>query len=123
MAQDMEKEKIMGLIFEGEYLKGLKWKGRGIEFYNIDDKRLEYEVEYINGFKSTNVGKEYNLYNQLIYEGEYFNGKRNGKGKEYNNKGKLIYEGEYYNNHKIRGKLFSIDGKLEFEGEYLYDKN
>ena len=30
----------------------------------------------------------------LVYEGDYINGKRNGKGKEYEN-GKLIYEGEY----------------------------
>jgi antitoxin component YwqK of YwqJK toxin-antitoxin module len=32
-----------------------------------------------------------------MYEGEYFNGKRNGKGKEYGNNGVLIYEGEYLN--------------------------
>ena len=31
-----------------------------------------------------NIGKEYNDYNgQLIFEGEYYNKKRNGKGKEY----------------------------------------
>ena len=36
----------------------------------------------------------------MEFEGEYLNGKRNGKGKEY----------DYY-------------GKLKFEGEYLDDKN
>ncbi len=33
----------------------------------------------------------------LEYEGEYSNGKRNGKGKEYDYSGKLIFEGEYLN--------------------------
>ena len=34
-------------------------------------------------------GKEYNEFDELIFEGEYLNGKRNGKGKEYYNTGKL----------------------------------
>ena len=33
----------------------------------------------------------------LKYEGEYFNGKRNGKGKQYDSHGKLEYEGEFVN--------------------------
>ena len=33
----------------------------------------------------------------VIFEGEYINGKKNGKAKEYNYNGKLIYEGEYLN--------------------------
>ena len=33
-------------------------------------------------------GKEYDEYDgELIFEGEYLNGKRNGKGKEYNKDG------------------------------------
>ena len=48
------------------------------------EKEMEKEKNIIN----TNI---------LIFEGEYLNGKRNGKGKEY-----------YY-----------FDGKLKFEGEYL----
>ena len=31
--------------------------------------------------------------NQLIYEGEYLDGQRNGKGKEYDKRGEIIYEG------------------------------
>jgi len=35
---------------------------------------------------------------KLIFEGEYLNGKINGKGKEYSEPfGKLIFEGEYLN--------------------------
>ena len=33
----------------------------------------------------------------LIYEGEYLNGKKNGKGKEYFNNDNLKFEGEYKN--------------------------
>ena len=37
---------------------------------------------------------------QLLFEGEYLNGKRNGKGKEYWN-GELEFEGEYLNGERI----------------------
>ena len=37
---------------------------------------------------------------ELIFEGEYLNGERNGKGKEYNYDGRLIFEGEYLNGKK-----------------------
>jgi len=30
-----------------------------------------------------------------MYEGEYFNGKRNGKGKDYYYNGNIKYEGDY----------------------------
>ena len=37
----------------------------------------------------------------LIFEGEYLNGKRNGKGKEYDWYGRLRFEGEYLNGKRI----------------------
>ena len=50
-------------------------------------------------------GKEYLTFNdQLIFEGEYLNGKKNGKGKEYNISGKLIYDGEYLSRKKMEKK-------------------
>ena len=42
--------------------------------------------------------KEYN--GKLMFEGEYLNGKRNGKGKEYDFNGKLKFEGEFLNGTK-----------------------
>ena len=36
-----------------------------------------------------------------MYEGEYLNGKRNGKGKEYDEKGNIIFEGEYLNGEPL----------------------
>ena len=44
--------------------------------------------------------REYNLEGKLIFEDEYFNGKRNGKGKEYNGE-ILIFEGEYLNEKRL----------------------
>ena len=37
----------------------------------------------------------------LEFEGEYLNGKKNGKGKEYNNIGEIIFEGEYLNGERL----------------------
>ena len=42
----------------------------------------------------------------LKYEGEYLNGKRNGKGKEYDLYGQLKFEGEYLYGQKRKGKLY-----------------
>ena len=36
----------------------------------------------------------------LIYEGDYLNGKRNGKGKQYHWNGELEYEGDYLNGYR-----------------------
>ena len=57
----------------------------------------------------------------MKFEGEYLNGKKNGKVKEYNQKGKLIFEGEFKNNYRSKGKEF-VKERLEFEGEYLFNK-
>ena len=70
--------------------------------------------------------KEYNCYNdQILFKGEYSNGKRNGKGKEYNEDGKLIFEGEYLDGKKWKGKYYEYDddtNNLIFEYEYLNGK-
>ena len=46
-------------------------------------------------------GKEYDLDEHLIYEGEYLNGIRNGKGKEYDKEGLIIFEGQFKEGAKI----------------------
>ena len=100
------------LIFEGKYLNGEKWNGKG---YN--NKQVKYELKEGKGYI-----KEYYSWNeQLEFEGEYLNGKRNGKGKEYDYNSKLKFEGEYLYDEKRKGKLY-INNKLEYDGEYLYKK-
>ena len=121
----------------GEYLNGIKWNGQGffkpnkfwIGNYNrIGLNFLEVEFKNGNGF-----GKEYfsnndiyqfnrfdrRRYCELIFEGEYLNGKREEKGKEYDSFGDLIFEGEYKNG-KINGKGKEDHyGVLIFECEYF----
>ena len=134
------------LIFEGEYFKGERWNGKGKEYKYGE---IIFEGEYINGKKIFSNGEEYiekkkdnndesikiDIINkfkdgkvyakeycdgELIYEGEYLNGKRNGKGKEYKG-GELILDGEYFNGEIIKGKLYDSlrSGELLFDGEYF----
>ena len=133
--------KFDGYFFEGEYINGQRnGKGKTYQHHNWEDKYIvEFEGEYLNG-NEHGKGKEYNNYGNLIFEGEYFYGKRwNGKGyigrdkneiayelkdgkgyiKEYNC-GTLKFEGEYlYGTINGKGKEYNYDGKLIFEGEYL----
>ena len=65
-----------------------------------------------------------NQYGKNIFAEEYFNGERSGKGKEYNDNEDLIFEGEYLNgkNWKGKGKEYYSNGQLKFEGDYLCGK-
>ena len=56
-------------------------------------------------------GREYDLDDNLRFEGEYLKGKRNGKGKEYYFNGKLAFEGEYLNGKRWNGKENDSDGE------------
>ena len=60
-------------MFEGEYLNGKRWKGKGKE-YNKDG-RLIFEGEYLNGKRWNGNEKEYDYHGDIIFEGEYLNGK------------------------------------------------
>ena len=130
------KEYISGiLIFEGEYLDGKKWNGKGYDFsqnlvYELKNGKgyikeysyngtINHEGEYLYGTLN-GIGKEYDNGGNLISEGEYIDGKRNGKGNAYYN-GKLYFESECYNNFELKGKFY-VKGKLEYEGEFLYGR-
>ena len=119
------------LKFEGEYLNNKEWIGTGYdENGNIkyklnndkngnvkeyDEGELVFEGQYING-KRHGKGKEYNYQGYLLFEGEYLNGKRNGKGKEYYwNSGKLEFEGGYLNDNKWNGKGYDFFGNILYE--------
>ena len=71
------------LKFEGEYLNGKRWNGKGYDINKNFNKKL-IEVEFSNGEIWNAKRIEYNAQNELEFEGEYYKGKRwNGKGKEY----------------------------------------
>ena len=70
-----------------------------IDYKSFSGRYIEYETKI--------KGKEFNIKNNiLIYEGGYLNGERNGKGKEYNEEKDLIFEGEYKEGKKIKGKEY-----------------
>ena len=103
------------LRFEGEYLNGKKWSGIGYDSQGVQ----EYEIKEGKG-----VAKEFDWLNgNLIYEGDYLDGERNGNGKEYNEKDMLIFEGEYLKGKKEDGIIKEYKyGNLICEGEYLNGK-
>ena len=89
----------------------MQWKGKRYD----KSGNIIYELN-----NSNENAKEYNCEGILIFEGEYLNGRKNGKGKEYNYDGNLVFEGEYLNDKKNgKGKEFNDISHLIFEGEYL----
>ena len=77
----------------------------------------EYISQNVKICKTINDNDE----GKLIFEGEYKNGKRNGKGKEYSYSSGIISEAKY---EKGKGWIittgeFNDNGKLFFEGEYI----
>ena len=97
-------KKILSLLWEHKkldliiYNKQLQNK-LFINLENYKNASNKYKIEGADG-----KGKEYIMNsNILIFEGEYLNGKRNGKGKEFKNN-ILIFEGEYLNEKKWSGK-------------------
>ena len=81
--------------------------------YDKDGNAI-YEIKNGKGFI-----KEYNKYGEILFEGGYLKGERNGKGKEYNKYGEIVYEGGYLNGKRNgKGKEY-FKGELVFEGEFL----
>jgi len=112
------------LVFEGEYKEGERWQGIKKEYYKNGKLKLEVEFFYPNEKGSNPKGKEYDEEGDLIFEGEYYYGKRwKGHGKEYKNNN-IIFEGEYKNGQRWKGKgqEFDFEGNLIFEGEYKKGK-
>ena len=75
---------IFSYIYEGRKLKLAKYNN-SLKI-KIDINLINYKLfsgKYII-YSTENKVKEYNSYNEeLIFEGEYLNGKRSGKGKVY----------------------------------------
>ena len=98
--------------FDGEYLIDGKWDGKGYD----QNGNVIYELHNGNG-----MVREYDCLEDLVFEGEYNKGKRNGKGKEYKY-GHLYFEGEYNKGKRNgKGKEYNKEGKIIFEGDYKND--
>ena len=106
-------------IFKGQVINGLAngtgiWKGTKDPF--IGDK---YEGNYINGKKE---GKGiYYFHNGNIYDGEHKDSKLEGKGIFYWNNGNR-YEGDFRNNKREGKGVMYINNGDRMMGDYLNDK-
>ena len=104
-------------MFEGEYYDGILWNGKG-KRYNRSGE-LYFEGEYLNGKKNGKI-KEWSG-KTLLFEGQYLNGNKFGMGKEYNYDGKLKYEGEFQIKI-IKGKEYYEDNKYRYKSDNSIDK-
>ena len=110
MQKNLDISIINYKFFSGRYII-YESNGFGKEYNGfIEEDSLIFEGEYLNG-KRNGKGMEYGYNGNLIFEGEYVNGKRNGKGKEYGNYGKIKFEGEYLNGNRLIGIEYEKDGK------------
>ena len=92
--------------FEGEYKNGKLWNGKGL--INIKDGKGKVTIYDRQLWLNTDRG-------EIIFEGEYLNGEKNGKGKEYNDNGKLVFEGEYLKDKRWNGKGYDEYGNIIYE--------
>ena len=130
---------VISFLNEKNKLYIVKYNKKYQKFLDIDINTYKKKSVGIKIGKNDGYCRIYDLYNMaLCFEGEYKNGKKNGKGKEfyksheiYENEyslgekegSKLIYEGEYLNGkHHGKGKEYYDNGKLKFEGEFLNGK-
>ena len=108
--------------YEGELSEDNKKNGKGTEFYKNGIKR--YEGNFING-KYTGEGIEYFENGNIKYKGTYDeNGEYSGFGIEYeeNNKDQIIYEGNFLEGkYHGKGKLFRY-GKVVYEGDFVENR-
>ena len=108
----MEKEMIVEWQLKKFFFEFKNGKGFRKKVTSYGD--LIFEGEYLYGEKN-GKGKDYYLFHKLEFEGEYLNGKKwNGKG--YDFKRNIIYE---LNNGKGFISEYYPNGKLKCEGEYL----
>ena len=120
MLNNIESLNIIELLFshlnEKIKLKSIKYNKNLQNLNNINltnykfisnGRYREYEIKCFE--------KEYDNYGYLSFEGEFFNGEKNGKGKEYYYGGELKFEGDYLNGKRNgKGKEYYDNGILLF---------
>ena len=125
------KKLIISFIEEKIKLELIKYNKNLQNIFNISIINYKvfsgkYQIIEKNTTKNIYQGKIYNSYtDKIIFEGEYLNGKKNGKGIEYyeDKKHTIKYEGEYLNGKRNgKGKEYYDNGNLKFIGEYLNGK-
>ena len=120
--------------FEGEYLNGKRWNGKGLdenghivyelkngkgfvkEYDDYEEDKLKFEGEYLNGERIKGKEYIYDYSRNKIYEGEFKEGNRwKGKLKEYAEDKYLITDLDYVNGKKWNGKNYDEGSNIVFE--------
>ena len=101
-----------GYDYNGNEIYEIK-NGNGYIKEYYPNGSLLFEGNYLRGLKN-GEGKEY-LHDKLKFGGNYRNGMRNGYGKEYFDNLKIQFEGEYINGKRWNGKVYDFNGNEEFE--------
>ena len=87
MLKNIKSSYIIKIIFfyvdEGKKLKLIKYNKNFQKYINITIINYKHFTGRYIIYESNKKGKEYNYCDTLRFEGEYLNGKRNGKGKEF----------------------------------------
>ena len=99
--KDKKYNKKGELIFEGKILDNKYWDGKGKIYYDLNEDN------------TNNNDKDLNL----EYEGEFHNGKKNGKGKQYSEDGKTIFKGIFSNDKPLEGKVITYGENGDIIGE------
>ena len=115
MLENIKATYFIKLLFEyvdeRQKLKVVKFNKSLQNIINISISNYKFFLQKYTIKESNGIRKEYYGRNDLLlYEGEYLNGKRNGKGKEYYNNGKLKFEGEYLNHKEHIGIKYDKNG-------------
>ena len=93
------------------------YEGNGISFDTC--RNIIYEGEFKNG-KYYGTGKIYYKNGNIKYNGEFKNNIFDGNGTFYNENGNIIYEGEFKENkYNGFGKYYNKNGILKCEGEFI----
>ena len=107
--------------YVGEFKNNIP-NGKGIKYY--PNGNLLYEGDFVNG-KFDGVGK-YHYDDGDIFVGDYKQGLRNGKGTLYYKDGNIRYEGDYINDKKNgKGKYIWENGDYyigDFENDLFHGK-
>ena len=108
-------QKLFSYIYDNRKLKLVLYNKNIQKIIGINLINYKFMCEKYIVYESKGVAKEYNIYNdELIFKGEYLNGKRNGLGKEYYDN-ILLFEGEYLNGKKWNGKGYNKNGNISYE--------
>ena len=102
------------LQFEGDYLYGRRWNGIGNNYQGYKD----FKIKTGNG-----IVKEYDFYGNIIFKGEYKNGKRNGKGEEYDNVIFVISKGWNQYQFETYAPMIKNGYPQDKEASYIRNRN